>query len=78
DTGEVRYLSGIGKPVWVDGTFTEYVGTATDITVRRQAEYAIRAAQVDMERVSRANTVGQLTASIAHEINQPLMSIVSN
>ncbi|HZG18952.1 MAG TPA: ATP-binding protein [Herbaspirillum sp.] len=78
DTGEVRYLSGIGKPVWVDGTFFEYMGTATDITVRRQAEYAIRAAQIDMERVSRATTVGQLTASIAHEINQPLMSIVSN
>lgn len=78
DTGEVRTLSGIGKPVWVDGTFTEYMGTATDITVRRQAEYAIRAAQVDMERVARANTAGQLTASIAHEINQPLMSIVSN
>ncbi|QDD67278.1 PAS domain-containing sensor histidine kinase [Herbaspirillum seropedicae] len=78
DTGEVRYLSGIGKPIWRDGTFTEYVGTATDITVRRQNEYAIRAAQIDMERVSRANTVGQLTASIAHEINQPLMSIVAN
>lgn len=78
DTGEVRYLSGIGKPIWHDGTFTEYVGTATDITVRRQNEYAIRAAQIDMERVSRANTVGQLTASIAHEINQPLMSIVAN
>lgn len=78
DNGEVRYVSGIGKPVWVDGTFVEYVGTATDITVRRQAEYAMRAAQADLERVSRANTVGQLTASIAHEINQPLMSIVSN
>ncbi|WP_243397872.1 ATP-binding protein [Herbaspirillum robiniae] len=78
DTGEVRYISGIGKPVWVDGTFVEYVGTATDITVRRQAEYAMRVAQADLERVSRANTVGQLTASIAHEINQPLMSIVSN
>lgn len=78
DTGEVRYISGIGKPVWADGTFIEYVGTATDITRRRQAEYAMRAAQIDMERVARANTVGQLTASIAHEINQPLMSILAN
>lgn len=78
DTGEVRYLSGIGKPVWVDGTFVEYVGTATDITVRRQADFAMRVAQADLERVARANTVGQLTASIAHEVNQPLMSIVSN
>lgn len=78
DTGEVRYISGIGKPVWVDGTFVEYVGTATDITVRRQADFAMRVAQADLERVARANTVGQLTASIAHEVNQPLMSIVSN
>lgn len=78
DTGEVRYISGIGKPIFVNGTFTEYVGTATDVTVRRQAEYAIRVAQADLARVSRATTVGQLTSSIAHEINQPLMSIVSN
>ncbi|MBP0598063.1 PAS domain-containing protein [Herbaspirillum sp. LeCh32-8] len=78
DNGEVRFISGIGKPVWVDGSFVEYVGTATDITVRRQAEFSMRLAQADLERVSRANTVGQLTASIAHEVNQPLMSIVSN
>lgn len=78
DTGEVRYISGIGKPLWAGGSFVEYAGIATDITVRRQAEFAMRVAQADLERVSRANTVGQLTASIAHEINQPLMSIVSN
>ncbi|WP_051516754.1 ATP-binding protein [Herbaspirillum sp. RV1423] len=77
-SGEVRYISGIGKPFYVDGKFTEYVGTATDITSRRQAEDALRVAQADLARVSRATTVGQLTASIAHEINQPLMSIVSN
>ncbi|ASU37772.1 hypothetical protein hmeg3_05320 [Herbaspirillum sp. meg3] len=77
-SGEVRYISGIGKPFYVDGKFTEYVGTATDITSRRHAEDALRVAQADLARVSRATTVGQLTASIAHEINQPLMSIVSN
>jgi PAS domain S-box-containing protein len=77
-SGEVRYISGIGKPFYVDGKFSEYFGTATDITSRRQAEDALRIAQADLARVSRATTVGQLTASIAHEINQPLMSIVSN
>jgi len=46
--------------------------------MRRQSEDALRIAQADLARVSRAITVGQLTASIAHEINQPLMSIVSN
>jgi C4-dicarboxylate-specific signal transduction histidine kinase len=76
--GTVRYLAGIGKPVFSEGSLMEYVGTATDITTRRQAEDALRIAQADLARVTRATTVGQLTASIAHEINQPLMSIVAN
>jgi C4-dicarboxylate-specific signal transduction histidine kinase len=38
----------------------------------------MRVAQAELTRVSRATTVGQLTSSIAHEINQPLMSIVAN
>jgi len=82
--GSVRYVAGIGKPLAADAdadadadTF-EYVGTATDVTTRRHAEDALRNAQADLARVARATTVGQLTASIAHEINQPLMSIVSN
>ncbi|MBB3214212.1 PAS domain S-box-containing protein [Herbaspirillum sp. Sphag1AN] len=76
--GTIRYVAGIGKPIYVNGAIEEYVGSATDVTVRRQSEDALRIAQADLARVSRAITVGQLTASIAHEINQPLMSIVSN
>ncbi|MGO4158109.1 trifunctional serine/threonine-protein kinase/ATP-binding protein/sensor histidine kinase [Cupriavidus sp. YAF13] len=76
--GEIRYLASIGKPLSVDGDALDYVGTVTDVTMRRQAEDALRNAQADLARVARATTVGQLTASIAHEINQPLMSIVSN
>ena len=76
--GEIRYLAGVGKPLLADGKIPEYVGTATDITKRRQAEDALRIAQADLERVTRATTVGHLTTSIAHEINQPLMSIVAN
>ena len=66
--GSTRYILGIG----------EYYGIITDITSQRAAEDAMRVAQADLARVSRATTVGQLTSSIAHEINQPLMSIVSN
>jgi len=76
--GAIRYISGVGKPMIEDDSFSEYVGTATDITVRREADDALRTMQADLARVARATTVGQLTASIAHEINQPLMSIVSN
>lgn len=76
--GNVRYILGIGSPVGVGTEIYEYYGTITDITTQRQAEDAVRVAQAELARVSRATTVGQLTSSIAHEINQPLMSIVSN
>lgn len=78
DDGECRYIKGIGDPVESWPELAEYFGTLSDITPERQAEDAVRIAQADLARVSRATTVGQLTASIAHEINQPLMSIVAN
>jgi C4-dicarboxylate-specific signal transduction histidine kinase len=76
--GSTRYILGIGDPVGVGSEVNEYYGIITDITSQRAAEDAMRVAQADLARVSRATTVGQLTSSIAHEINQPLMSIVSN
>nr|WP_310616280.1 AAA family ATPase [Pantoea cypripedii] len=76
--GEYRYIKGIGDPVENWPEVKEYFGTISDITVQRRAEDAARMAQADLARVSRATTVGQLTASIAHEINQPLMSIVAH
>ncbi|MGK9175892.1 AAA family ATPase [Yokenella regensburgei] len=76
--GECRYILGVGNPVGYETNVAEYFGVITDITGRRLSEDAVRVAQADLARVSRATTVGQLTASIAHEINQPLMSIVAN
>jgi len=49
-----------------------------DITARRAAEDALRAAQSEVTRVARLTTAGTMAASIAHEINQPLASIVMN
>ena len=57
---------------------TEFIGTVMDVTERRLAEEALRSAAADLERASRLSTMGQLTASIAHEINQPLAAIVTN
>lgn len=45
---------------------------------RSAAESALRETQADLERVARATTMGELTASIAHEINQPLAAVVTN
>jgi PAS domain S-box-containing protein len=76
--GAVRVMSGVGEPVGEGAAGDMYVGTAIDITERRAAEDSLRQAQAELARVARVTTVGQLTASIAHEVNQPLMSISSN
>src|SRR6516165_11285481 len=55
-----------------------FLMVAVDITARRAAEDALRAAQSELTRVARLTTVGAMAASIAHEINQPLASIVMN
>ena len=49
-----------------------------DLTERKQSEEALRTAQADLAHVTRLTTMGELTASIAHEINQPLSAIVTN
>jgi PAS domain S-box-containing protein len=51
---------------------------ARDITERKLAEEALRQAQVDLAHVSRVTTMGELTASLAHEVNQPIAAAVTD
>jgi PAS domain S-box-containing protein len=67
------YFSSVGGP-----TRRAFLLVTVDITARRAAEDALRAAQSELTRVARLTTVGAMAASIAHEINQPLASIVAN
>lgn len=76
--GSVLYLTGQGCPVFGADKLVDYVGTVNDVTARRASDNALRVAQDDLARMCRITTIGQLTSSIAHEINQPLMSIVAN
>jgi C4-dicarboxylate-specific signal transduction histidine kinase len=48
------------------------------IAEQKRAEEALQAARADLARVARITTVGELTSSIAHEVNQPLAAIVAN
>src|SRR5262249_25128647 len=57
---------------------SEYVGAIMDITARKQAEEALRKTQGELAHIARVMTMGELTASIAHEVNQPLASVVNN
>ena len=49
-----------------------------DVTAARKAEAALHQTQMELAHVTRVTTLGELTASIAHEVNQPLAAIVIN
>lgn len=61
-----------------NGTPVRLVGACTDITARLKAEADARELRDQLHRVSRVSTLGELTATLAHEINQPLAAILSN
>jgi C4-dicarboxylate-specific signal transduction histidine kinase len=56
----------------------QFVGSSTDITERRQAEETLRQVRADLARISRVTTMGELTASLAHEVNQPITAAVTD
>jgi PAS domain S-box-containing protein len=56
----------------------EYIGAVQDVTQRRLADEALGKARSDLARAARVQSLGFLTASIAHEVNQPLSGIVTN
>jgi PAS domain S-box-containing protein len=60
------------------GRIIKWYGSCTDIEDRKQAEENLREAQAELSHVSRVATLGELTASIAHEVNQPLTAIAAN
>jgi PAS domain S-box-containing protein len=80
--GTPVYVRTSGKPLFdARGNFLGYRGTATDITATIRADHAERAlreAQAALAHVTRVTTLGELTASIAHEVNQPLAAVVAN
>ena len=77
--GSATYLHGMGHPVLTEtGELNEYIGTIMDISERKRSEQALRNAQVELARVARLTTIGELMASIAHEIHQPLGAIAAS
>jgi len=56
----------------------EYIGAVQDVTERRLSEQALDKARSELTRMARVTSIGAMTASIAHEVNQPLLGIVTN
>jgi PAS domain S-box-containing protein len=77
--GSVKYVHSVAHPVFDNsGNVVEYIGTIMDVTERKRAEEALRQTQADLARVSRVTTMGELTASLAHEVNQPIAAAVTS
>jgi PAS domain S-box-containing protein len=55
-----------------------FTGFIRDISERKQAQQALQTTQMELARVSRLTTMGELAASIAHEVNQPLTAVTNN
>jgi len=70
--GQVRWIAGRGRVEFRGGKPLRMCGVSLDITERRQAELEAAQQRQDLAHASRLTMVGELTASITHEISQPL------
>ena len=77
--GTVKYVQSVGHPVLdASGNVLQFVGSTTDITERKLSEEALRRAQADLAYMNRVTTMGELAASLAHEIKQPIAAAVTD
>lgn len=80
--GTIRHVHEIGHPVLDQaGKVIEYVGTVADVTDRKRAEEErdkLRQLEAELAHINRVTTMGELTASLGHEINQPIAAAMTN
>jgi PAS domain S-box-containing protein len=77
--GEYRWVLDNGIPrLDANGVFLGYIGSCIDITARKQAELEHQLQHMELARVGRVTLMGELAASLAHEINNPLGAMVTN
>jgi len=76
--GVFRWFLIRAEPFLEEGNLIRWYGTSTDIDDRKRAEDALNKARAELAQVAQVTTLSTLTASIAHEVNQPLSGIVTN
>src|SRR5258708_39128548 len=77
-SGKVKHVQVVAHPIEHITDRTVFIGALRDVTESRAAEEALNRARAELAHVSRVATLSALTASIAHEVNQPLAGIVTN
>ena len=76
--GSIKHVHATAHAVTDTSGGIEFVGAVTDITARKQAEETLHEAQAELAHVARVTALGELAASIAHEVNQPLAAVVAH
>jgi PAS domain S-box-containing protein len=77
--GTVRHISASGHPVLnEDGELIQFVGTAVDVTKRKQAEESLRESEANLAHMNRVSTMGEFAASLSHEILHPIATARNN
>jgi signal transduction histidine kinase len=74
----IKYLHMVAHGTRDEDGRLEYIGAVQDVTARRLSEQALGKAQSELAHVARVTALTTLTASIAHEVNQPLSGIITN
>lgn len=75
---EYRWILAVGTPRFEGRVFLGYIGSALDITERRQSEMDHHLQSAELARAGRLALMGELAASLAHEVNNPLGAMVAN
>jgi PAS domain S-box-containing protein len=76
--GSIKHVHATAHAVPDESGDIKFVGAVSDITARKRAEEKLHEAQAELAHVTRVTALGELAASIAHEVNQPLAAIVAN
>jgi signal transduction histidine kinase len=77
EEGAVRYFRGVGERRRCEGGGAHYLCSCMDVTAQEQREDASRHADAEIAHLARVYTLGKLTSSIVHEVNQPLSAILT-
>jgi PAS domain S-box-containing protein len=74
----IKYMHAVARATHDRNNQLEYIAAVRDVTARRLSDEALDKARSELAHVARVMSLGALTASIAHEVNQPLSGIITN
>jgi PAS domain S-box-containing protein len=76
--GSIKHVHVVAHGLKNQANQLEFIGAVMDVTATKQAEENLHKARAELAHITRLTTLGELTASIAHEVNQPLAAVIAN